>query len=262
MATKASRKLLIVGNWKMNFTTKEAKRLALKFKKLVKGIRGVEIVICPPFTSLEALHGLLSGSNVRLGAQNIFYEEEGTFTGEVSARMVAPYCRHVLLGHSERRKTFRETNQEVNKKIKQALKHRLVPIVCIGESLRERRAGKTKPVLKKALSECLKGLSRKQAARVVVSYEPIWAISKGKHYIAKSQAASPKTVQQAHAFVRANLSKLFGKRVSEKMRVLYGGSIKPSNVRKLMEQKDIDGGIVGSSSLTAGTFAKVVKFKE
>lgn len=253
---------LFVGNWKMNFTASEAKRLALKFKKLVKGLKGVEVVICGSFTSLESLHSLLSGSNVRLGAQNIFYEEEGTFTGEVSARMVAPYCRYVILGHSERRKIFKESNQDVNKKIKSALKHKLTPIVCIGETLKERKAGKTNPALKKMLSECLKTLSRKEAGRTIVSYEPIWAISKGKHHIAKSNSASPETVQQAHAFIRANLSKLFGKRVSEKMRILYGGSIKPSNVRKLMGQKDIDGGIVGGSSLNPKTFSKVVKFKE
>jgi len=259
MRTARNRIPLVAGNWKMNFTAREAESHAQKFKKLVAAVSGVEIVICAPFTALHSLHKTLSGTKIMLGAQNIFYEEEGTFTGEVSARMIAPYCSHVILGHSERRSLFHETNQDVNKKIKKALQYGLKPIVCIGESLAEKRAGKTKTVLKKMLSECLVGISKKDAKRIILTYEPIWAISEGEKDMAESEAASAETVQEAQAFIRGQISKKFGKAVSEQVSVLYGGSIKPSNAKKLMAQNDIDGGLIGGASLDPAIFSKVVK---
>jgi len=257
---KGKRIPLIAGNWKMNFNSSEARQFAQKFKKLVANVKDVEILICAPFTCLETLHSVLAGSNVMLGAQNIFYEESGTFTGEISAKMISPYCSHVIVGHSERRKLFQESNKDVNKKIKRALKHGLTPIVCIGESFGERKAKKTKQVLKKQLSDCLKGLSKTQAQKTILAYEPIWAKSKGRHDIAKSKAAPAETAQQAHEFLRGLVSRLFGKPVSEKVRILYGGSMKPTNVKQLLAQEDIDGGLVGGSSLSPESFSKVVKF--
>ena len=244
----------------MNFTSSEARAFASAFKKLVENVSNVEIVICAPFTFLESLSSLLSGSNIGLGAQNIFFEEEGIFTGEISARMISPFCKYVIVGHSERRKHFNESNDEVNKKIKISLKHGLKPILCVGESLKERNSGETEKVLKKMVSECLKDISKKDAEKIVVCYEPLWAISKGKKYIAKSNAAPSEMAQETHAFIRSILLRLFGKPVSEHMRILYGGSMKPDNVVSLMSQQDIDGGLVGGASLDPVSFSKVVKF--
>lgn len=262
METKLHRVPLIAGNWKMNFTAAGAVAFAKRFKALVANVRGVEILICAPFTALPDLHALLSGTNVLLAAQNIFFEEEGTFTGEVSAKMIAPFCSYVIVGHSERRTLFRESNQDVNKKMRKALQHGIVPIVCVGESLEERVAGKTKEVLKRMVLECFEGFSAADAKKTVIAYEPVWAISKGRADIATSQAAGPETAQEAHAFIRSIVSDLFGEKFSQKRRIIYGGSMKPDNVKQLMAQKDIDGGLVGGASLDPESFAKVVKFKE
>lgn len=253
---------LIAANWKMNFNTVEAVDFAKKFRALVSNVSGVEIVICAHFTALHPLHGALTGSNIKLGAQNIFFEESGIFTGEISAKMISPYCTHVIVGHSERRALFKETNQDVNRKIIAALKHNLVPIVCIGESLEERTSGKTNQVLEKMLSECLAGLSKESVSKIILAYEPVWAISKGAADIAKSQSATPETAEAAHSFIRSLLSKLFDAKTANSIRILYGGSMKPENVKQLMAQKDIDGGLVGGASLNPESFASVVKFGE
>jgi len=260
MAAKTTRKPLIAANWKMNFNTSEAVQFAKKFKGLISEVSNTDILICAPFTCLESLKSALSGSKVKLGAQNLFYEEQGTFTGEISARMISPYCTHVIVGHSERRKLFNESNSDVNRKIKKALEQKLTPILCIGESLEERKAGKTKQVLEKKLSECLKGISKDQAKNIVLTYEPIWAISKGKNDIAKSEAASPKTAQEGHAFLRSLFAAHFGKESAENVLILYGGSMKPANVKQLMAEEDIDGGLVGGASLDPESLSKVVKF--
>ena len=217
-------------------------------------------MFCAPFTSLAGLHKIFSGGNIKLGAQNQFYENEGTFTGEISAKMLIPYCSYVIVGHSERRAVFKESNLDANRKIKKALENGLTPILCIGETYDERNSGKTNQVIEKMLAGGLEGINASDAEKIVIAYEPIWAISKGKNDIAKSLSATPETAQQAHAFVRNLLSKKFGNQVSEKMRIIYGGSMKPENVKELMAQKDIDGGLVGGASLNPESFAKVVKF--
>jgi len=253
------KKPLVVANWKMNFTSSEARRFAASFKKLSRNFSNSEAVICAPFTCLESLSSMLAGTGVKLGAQNIFFEEDGTFTGEISARMAAEFCTYAIIGHSERRKIFFESNKDANLKAKAALKHGLKPLLCVGETSFERKTGKTKPVLRKMVLSGLEGISRKQAKKISVCYEPLWAISKGSKHIAKSKAASPQLVQEVHAFIRRLLSKRFGKRASGSMKILYGGSIKPSNTVSLMSQPDIDGGLVGGSSLDPKAFSKVVK---
>ncbi len=252
---------LIAGNWKMNFDTCEAENFVNKFKENIKAVSGVDALICAPFPSLHALHMLVSGTNILLGAQNIFYEEEGTFTGEVSAKMISSYCTYVIVGHSERRAIFNESNKEVNRKIKIALEHNLVPILCFGESLEERKSGRTNKVLEETVSAGLEGISKEHIRNIVLAYEPIWAISKGKADIAKSLSATPETAQEAHSFVRSLISKLFDQETADKIRILYGGSMKPENVKQLMAKKDIDGGLVGGASLDPDSFAEVVKFK-
>ncbi len=246
----------------MNFTESEAVVFAKRFKPLVAKVSGVDMAICAPFTSLPALHKIFAGSNVTLGAQNLFFEEDGTFTGEVSARMISPFCKYVIVGHSERRKFFCESNSDVNKKIKKALQYAITPIVCIGEALEERNAGRTKEVLEKMFFECFEGISKTGALKTVIAYEPVWAISRGKADIANSQAAGPETAQEAHAFIRSLVSARFGSDAADAIRIIYGGSMKPENARQLMAQKDIDGGLVGGASLDPDSLAKIVEYGE
>jgi triosephosphate isomerase len=247
------RKKLIAGNWKMNKTSADAVALAREVVMAVGNQSEVEVVICPPFTALEAVAGTVDGSLVKVGAQNMHFEASGAFTGEVSAPMLrAIFATHVILGHSERRTLFGENDELVNKKVLAALKHQLRPIFCVGETLAEREAGSTLKVIQTQTERGLEGVSKELAATVVVAYEPVWAIGTGK-------VATAEQAQEVHGFIRGLLTKLFGEPVSQRVRILYGGSMKPANAAELLGQKDIDGGLIGGASLEARSFAELVR---
>jgi len=247
------RKKLIAGNWKMNKTSADAVSLAHELVKAVGSQPDVEVVICPPFTALEGVAKAIDGSLIKLGAQNMHFEASGAFTGEVSAPMLrAIFTTHVILGHSERRTLFGETDELVNKKILAAFKNQLKPILCVGESLAEREAGATLKVVQTQTERGLEGVSKEQAVTLVVAYEPVWAIGTGK-------VATTEQAQEVHAFIRGLLTKHYGEAVAQKVRILYGGSMKPANAPELLAQKDIDGGLIGGASLEARSFTELVK---
>ncbi len=246
------RKLLIAGNWKMHKTVPEALELVRELKTLVSDVTDRDILVCPPFTALHPVGRELEGSNIALGGQNMFYEEEGAFTGEISPLMLKDVgCSYVILGHSERRHIFGETDDLINKKVISAAKHRLTPILCVGETLEERESGETEKVVERQVREGLKGLSPE--SELVIAYEPVWAIGTGK-------TATPELAQEVHSFIRSILSDIFGEEKAERTRILYGGSVKPQNAKGLLEMPDIDGALVGGASLKAESFAKIVKF--
>jgi len=249
----ASRKKLIAGNWKMNKTGADATLLVTDIVAAVGRQADVEVVVCPPFTALESAGKALDGSNVKLGAQNMHPEASGAFTGEISAGMLrALFATHVILGHSERRAYFGETDAFINKKVIAALKNQLKPILCVGETLAERESGSTLKVVQTQLEAGLEGVSKETAASIVIAYEPVWAIGTGK-------VATTEQAQEVHAFIRGLLVKLFGDAVAQKVRILYGGSMKPSNAPELLTQKDIDGGLIGGASLEARSFVDLIK---
>ncbi len=244
---------LMVGNWKMHKTAAEAVSLVEGLKPHVAPLKDTEVVVCPPFTALGAVARALAGSSIGLGAQNVFWEKEGAYTGEVSAPMLAELgCAYVIVGHSERRHHFAETDEMVQRKARAAVTAGLRPIVCIGESLREREAGSTLDVLDAQVKGSLRGLSGDSG--IVVAYEPVWAIGTGR-------TASPAQAQEAHAFIRKLLEGLLSPAAAAATRILYGGSVKPDNVRDLMAQPDVDGALVGGASLDANSFGKIVRFK-
>ena len=248
------RKPLIAGNWKMNKNSAESVKLVSQLREMVSDVKEVEIVVAPPYTALGSVADAIKGSNILLSAQNVFWEESGAFTGEVAPLMLKDIgCQYAIVGHSERRQYFGETNETVNKRLKAALKVSLTPIVCIGEVLEEREADKTLDVIEKQLKEGLNGLSEDEMEKVVVAYEPVWAIGTGK-------TATPDQAQEVHQFIRKLIARIVGETVAEGMRILYGGSVKPDNVDQLMSQKDIDGALVGGASLKADSFARIVKF--
>jgi triosephosphate isomerase len=247
------RKKLIAGNWKMNKTSADAVQLAQDLVTEIGKVVDIDIVICPPFTSLESVGKTIDGSTVKLGAQNMHHEANGAFTGEISAPMLrAFFATHVILGHSERRQYFAETDAAVNKKVIAALKNQLRPILCVGETLAEREAGSTLKVVQTQLEAGLEGVSKDLATSVVIAYEPVWAIGTGK-------VATTEQAQEVHAFIRTLLTKLFGDAISQKIRILYGGSMKPANAPELLAQKDIDGGLIGGASLETRSFVDLVK---
>jgi triosephosphate isomerase len=247
-----SRKKLIAGNWKMNKTSADAVALARDLVVAVGKQSDIEVVVCPPFTAIESVGKALDGSNVKLGAQNMHFEASGAFTGEVSAPMLrAIFTTHVILGHSERRTLFGETDEFINRKVLAALKNQLRPIFCVGETLAEREAGSTLKVVQTQVERGLEGVNKEQAPVLIVAYEPVWAIGTGK-------VATTEQAQEVHAFIRGLLAKLFTEPVAQKVRILYGGSMKPSNAPELLAQKDIDGGLVGGASLEARSFVELV----
>lgn len=247
---------IIAGNWKMNKTISEAVSFASELKDRVSGVKNVDIVICPPFTALAKIADALSGSNIKVGAQNVCWEEKGAFTGEVSVAMLLEAgCTYVILGHSERRAMFGDTNETVSKKLKAALKNGLLPIVCVGETLEEREKGVTQDVIKGHVHGSLAGLSGEEMKKVIIAYEPVWAIGTGK-------TATRQQAQEVHLYIRNLLSGMFGKEVSDGVCILYGGSVKPENIKDLMAEQDIDGGLVGGASLKPDSFEKLVKFNE
>jgi triosephosphate isomerase len=249
------RRPVIAGNWKMNNNGAESVALVSQLKAMLADSREIDIVVAPPFTALGAVAAVLKGSPIGLAAQNVFWEESGAFTGEISAAMLKEVgCRYVIIGHSERRQYFSETDETVNKRLKAVLKASLIPIVCIGELLAEREAEKTLAVIEQQLREGLQGLSSEEMKKVIIAYEPVWAIGTGK-------TATPDQAQEVHHFIRDLIARIFSKEVADDTRILYGGSVKPDNVDLLMSQLDIDGALVGGASLNADAFARIVKFK-
>jgi triosephosphate isomerase len=250
------RKPIIAGNWKMNKTVDEARKLAIEVKNRTLGLTdGVEVVICPAFTALAAVAEVLKGSRVGLGAQDLHWEREGAYTGEISAGMLVDAgCGYVILGHSERREYFGETDQTVSNKAHAAHAAGLKPIICVGETLEEREAGIMKDVVRGQVLGSLRDIGEDNMLKVVLAYEPVWAIGTGK-------TATSEQAQEVHAFIRNILIDLYGLEVALRVRIQYGGSVKPDNIRDLMAQPDIDGALVGGASLEAETFAKVVGYR-
>ena len=247
------RKPVIAGNWKLNKTPHEAILLASELKREIVDVEGVDIVLCPPFTALGDVADTLTDTNIALGAQNIFWEDAGAFTGEISGPMLKDLgVTYVIIGHSERRQYFHETNETVNKRLRAALKHGLTPIVCVGENLAQRESNKTFDVIKDHCEGSLSGLSADEMKKVVLAYEPVWAIGTGK-------TASPEQAQEVHVFIRQLLGKIFNSEIASSVRIQYGGSVTPDNIVSLMAKADIDGALVGGASLKAASFAAIVK---
>lgn len=245
--------MLIAGNWKMNSDHTSARQLASAVVAAVGEPRQVTVAVCPPFVNLDATFGALHGTPIRLGAQHMHEADAGAFTGEVSASMLrAVGCHYVILGHSERRQFFGETDASVNRKIVQAHSHSLVPIVCVGETLDEREAGRAADVVSVQLNTSLKDVEVTSSERLVVAYEPVWAIGTGK-------TASPEEAQNMHAVIRRLLVAQFGDEIGFSIDILYGGSMNPGNASSLLEKQDVNGGLIGGASLKAEEFAQIVR---
>lgn len=251
------RKKIIAANWKMNMTVSEAESFLGDFRLEVEDVSSVEIVIAPPFTALPKLSELLGGSQkIRLGAQNFYHEKSGAYTGEISAAMLRElFVKYVIVGHSERRQIFGETDTLINKKVLAAHASELKPILCVGETLEEREAGKEKEVLETQLRGGLANVTADQLLETVIAYEPVWAIGTGK-------TATSAQAQECHAHVRAVLAELSDQATADKVRIQYGGSVKPANAKELLTQPDIDGALVGGASLEVRSFAEIVKAAE
>ena len=246
---------LIAGNWKMYKTTPEAVETAQRLVELVADSADVDIMIAPVFTALDPVSQVVSNSRVALGAQNLYWEKEGAYTGEISADMLlSAGCQYVIIGHSERRQYFGETDETVNKKIRAALDTALIPVFCVGETEEEREAGQTFSVLDKQVKIGLDGYFAKDLGTLVIAYEPVWAIGTGK-------TATKEQAQETHAYIRSLMNQTFDKALAQSVRILYGGSVKPANVSELMAMPDIDGALVGGASLDAESFSQIVKFK-
>ncbi|HZR27792.1 MAG TPA: triose-phosphate isomerase [Terriglobales bacterium] len=249
-----SRKKLIAANWKMYKTPEQAQSFIGAFLPQVYGHTRDEIVICPPYVCIPALAELVRDTNVGVGGQNMFWEKEGAYTGEISAPMLlAVGCTHVIIGHSERRQYFGETDDTVNRKLKAALAAGLTAIVCIGEVLQEREAGISDDVLRRQCENALREISGEQVGKLTIAYEPVWAIGTGK-------TATPEMAADAHRVIRKQAALALGDEAANKLRILYGGSIKPENAKALMSQEEIDGGLVGGASLDPKSFAAIVKW--
>jgi len=246
---------LIAGNWKMYKTSPEAVETASRLVELVADTADVEIMIAPVFTALDPVSKVVKESRVGLGAQNLYWEKEGAYTGEISADMlVSAGCRYVIIGHSERRQYFGETDETVNKKISAAIAAKLIPVFCIGETETERESGQTFSVLDKQVKDGLRGKVVDDLGSLVIAYEPVWAIGTGK-------TATTEQAQEAHKYIRSLIDSIFGTDLADSVRILYGGSVKPANVSELMAMPDIDGALVGGASLDAESFSQIVKFK-
>jgi triosephosphate isomerase len=248
------RKKVMAANWKMYKTPEQTRDFFRDFLPMVSGHARDEIIVCPPFLDLPAALDAAKGSNVLIGAQNIHWKEEGAFTGETSApQLLALGVTHVIIGHSERRQYFGETDDTVNLRLKAALEAGFTPICCIGEVLQEREAGMTDDVLRRQCVRAFHAISAKKAARLVIAYEPVWAIGTGK-------TATPEIAAEAHAVIRKEATEIFGQEFANQLRILYGGSVKPDNVSGLMAQEEIDGALVGGASLDPKSFAAIVKY--
>lgn len=251
-----ARKPIIAGNWKMNKTVQEARSLVSQLAPLVANNDQVETVVCPPFTALAAVGEACEGTNLVLGAQDLYWESEGAFTGEVSGPMLADLgCRYVIVGHSERRHVLGESDGMVNRKLLAAFQYGLVPILCVGETLDQREGRQTFEVCQQQLDQGLTGISPEEAPRLVVAYEPVWAIGTGRN-------AEPGDAQEVIGFLRGRLADLLGPETADQIRIQYGGSVKPENVGDFMAQRDIDGALVGGASLKATSFADIVNYSK
>lgn len=240
----------IAGNWKMNTTVAQASTLVAEMRERLDRVEGVEKVLCPPFISLATIGELLRGTSIKLGAQNMYFEEKGAYTGEVSPLMLSQLCEFVILGHSERRQYFAETDELINKKVGAALKIGLTPILCVGEKLEEKEAGETAEVVARQVRGALEGIESPQG--LVIAYEPIWAIGTGK-------AATPPESNDTTGLLRRTVAQLYGEEFAQGVRILYGGSVTASNIAGFMEQPEIDGALVGGASLKAEEFSSIVE---
>ena len=240
----------VAGNWKMNTTVTEAEELVIEMLEKLDGIRGVEKVLCPPFVSLVAINMMLRDSSIKLGAQNMYFETEGAYTGEVSPLMLRELCEFVILGHSERRRYFEETDEIVNKKVKAALANKLKPILCVGERLAENEADKTEEVVNRQVTVALSGIE--PVRDLVIAYEPVWAIGTGRAASGKQAAA---TIQ----FIRDVVAKLWDKEIAQDLRILYGGSVTGANIAEFISHPEIDGALVGGASLKAEEFVSIIE---
>jgi triosephosphate isomerase len=246
------RKKIIAGNWKMNKTAPEASELAKGIRQKIDKSTEVDVVMCPPFIDLAAVYSVIHDSYIDLGGQNLHWEEKGAFTGEISADMLKSVgCHYVIIGHSERRQYFGETDETVNKKIKSALHEGLIPIVCVGELLEEREADKTKSVIETQVKAAFEDIDKIQAQKTVLAYEPVWAIGTGK-------VATPEQAQEVHEFIRKLLTDIFDEETAETIRIQYGGSMKPDNAAELLSQPDVDGGLIGGASLDVDSFVAII----
>ena len=245
--------MCVAGNWKMHKTVEESLVLVKELSLGLAAFTSVDSVICPPYTALAKLGDLLEGTNISLGAQDLYWEEQGAFTGEISPLMIAELADYVIIGHSERRAYFQDSDEVVNKKIKAAISAGLKPILCVGETLEENEAGNTDQVVKRQLTAALEGLEDEQLTNLMIAYEPVWAIGTGK-------AATPGGANQViKGYIRDELSRLSSSEVAQEIRVLYGGSVKPENAREFFQQPDIDGALVGGASLKPGDFIEITR---
>ncbi len=245
---------MIAGNWKMNFGLSESRALAEKIKSSIQKDAGCDVALFVPFTALSAVKDIVSSSSIWLGAQNAFWEKSGAFTGEVSASQLRDAgCQAVLLGHSERRRLFGETDDSLHKKVAAVLDEALIPVLCVGETLEEHQAQKAREVVERQLAGALSGFSAAQLSSLIIAYEPVWAIGTGK-------TASPDQAQDMHDFIRDRLAGFFGHDFSQKTRIIYGGSVKADNIDALMAEPDIDGALVGGDSLKAESFVRIINF--
>lgn len=247
------RKTIIAGNWKLNNTCKESVELVTELNRELSEVTEVEVVVCPVFTALRDVSDVLVDSKISLGAQNLYWEDSGAFTGEVSAPLIKDAgAQYVIIGHSERRQYFGETDETINKKIKAALAHGLTPIVCVGEMLEDRESGKTQDVITTQFKGSLAGYSADDVKKMVIAYEPVWAIGTGK-------TATPDQAQEVHKLIRQLLADDFGQEVADVVQIQYGGSAKPENITELIQQPDIDGALVGGASLKSESFIQMIK---
>ncbi|MFH1406594.1 MAG: triose-phosphate isomerase [Candidatus Omnitrophota bacterium] len=244
---------IIAGNWKMNKTPNEASEFASALLRELSNEEGVEIALCPAYPALLAVNSVIAGSRIKLGAQDVHWEHSGAYTGEVSVSMLKDSgCSYVIIGHSERRQYFGETNESVNKKLKAALKGGLFPIMCVGETPAQRKDNKTFDVVKDHIDAGLAGIREQDMEKIVIAYEPVWAIGTGVN-------ATPDEAQEVHRYIRELLTKSYGDKIAQSIRIQYGGSVKPDNVKGLMSQPDIDGALVGGASLDVKSFAEIVR---
>ena len=246
---------LIAGNWKMNTTINQGVELVIKLRELLRGVDSVDVVVAPPFTSIYHISHVIAGSLIKLAAQDVFWEKKGAYTGEVSPEMLKDAgCRYVIIGHSERREHFHETDEAVNRKVLAALKEGLKPIICVGETLKEREGEKTLERVKTQLRKAVSGVVGVAVKDITIAYEPVWAIGTGKN-------ATPQEAEEVHNSLREMLYEMFDTHAIKDVRIIYGGSVKPDNIDSLMAQPNIDGALVGGASLKAEDFARIVKFQ-
>ncbi len=249
----AMRKPIVAGNWKMNNTVAESLALVHAIKLDISSCKGVEIVVCPPFTALQAVGDAISGTDIGLGAQNMHWEKSGAFTGEVSAAMLRELsCHYVIIGHSERRGLFGETDENVNRKVITALANNLRPVVCVGETLEQRKTDQTEAVITTQIRYGLQNIAKDDLNKIVVAYEPVWAIGTGL-------TAAPDQAQAVHHLIRGLLASMADEKTAQSIRIQYGGSVKPANAKELFSQPDIDGGLIGGAALDADSFMAIIK---